>query len=256
MRIYQVVQADMPLMDNARQYIECIFLSNIKHHMGKNIKKFEVCSLCCYAILSNRSGRSKNTYMQEIFLKLIEQLNGSVFTLLALLFVAFWAIFKIGRIVETFGMFKDKNTDLDKHVSTMKDSLSAIKATTDLLYQAHLSTVKSHSPLSLTEKGFEISQFLKLEEVVSSHWALIEKYISKKNPVNPYDIQVVTMDIAPKIFEKLFSDSERNAIKEYAYNTGVNLLEIYPIIGIISRDRFLVENGFSVSEVDKHAPKS
>lgn len=193
--------------------------------------------------------------MQEVFLKLVEQLNGAIFTLFLILLLAFWAIFRIGRLVETFGLFKEKNTDLDKHVSTMKDSLSAIKATTDLLYQAHLSTVKSHSPISLTEKGTDISNTLKIEEKVSTHWNAIKKAIDKRNPSNPYDIQVVAMDMAQKCFDAVFSEEEKNEVKVYAYNSGINLLEIYPIIGVIVRDRYLAEKGFSASEVDKHAPK-
>ncbi len=52
--------------------------------------------------------------MTEIILKLIEQLNSSVFMLFGLLLVAFCAIFKIGGMASKFKNFekdRDKTSD-------------------------------------------------------------------------------------------------------------------------------------------------
>lgn len=203
--------------------------------------------------LGYRENPHKN--MSAIFLQLIQQLNSAVFVLVAILIIAFWAIYKLGGIVNTFDLFKNKNSELDKHVETIKENLATIKATTQLLYDAHLSTVKAHSPISLTEKGMQISTDLKLAEKVGIHWDEIKDKITKRAPANPYDIQVVAMDIARACFDSIFSEAERNEIKLYAYKTGNNLLEIFPIIGILARDKFLEESGLTPKAVDEHTPK-
>ncbi len=179
--------------------------------------------------------------MEAIFSRLLEQLNSSVFTLLAILAIAFWVLYKLGGIVATFTSFKDKHKDLDGHIGGMKETLASIKATTDLLYQAHLSTIQSHSPVSLTDIGKTISDDLHIDEKITKHWNRIAAAIEERNPSNPYDIQTVSMDIARDCFDVIFSEAERNEIKSYAYEKGKNLLEILPIIGILVRDRFLKE---------------
>lgn len=193
--------------------------------------------------------------MEAIILKLLDQLNSSVFTLVAILLVAFWAIYKLGGVVKTFEDVKDKHKEMDTNMSGIKDTLSSIKATTDLLYQAHLSTVKSQSPLSLTPKGATIAQALSLEQKISEHWTEIRRALETKNPSNPYDIQVAAMDIARECFEVVLSEQEKNDVKLYAYEAGMNLLEIFPIIGILIRDAFLKEKGIAVSDIDHHIPK-
>lgn len=192
--------------------------------------------------------------MEAIIAKLIETLNSSVFTLLVLLVVAFLATYKLGGIVKTFGVFKDENDGIKKEIGGMKDSLAKINATTDLLYQAHLSTVQSRSPLSLTSKGESISAAIRAPMKVDTHWSSIKLLVDQKSPNNPYDIQTVSMDIAKQCFEKIFSADEQNEIKSYAYKIGVNLLEIYPILGVLIRDRILKERGLTPAEVDKHDP--
>jgi hypothetical protein len=192
--------------------------------------------------------------MEAVLTKLITDLNGSVFVLIVILGVVFWAMYKIGGMTTMFSGFKEKNNALDKNVETIKDSLANIKATTDLLYQSHLTTIKSHSPVSLTEKGLKISTQLKIEDKVSVHWDKISKFIDKKSPVNPYDIQIVSMEVSRECFDRIFSIEEQSEIKSFAYKTGINLLEIFPIIGVIVRDRFLTEKGISVDEIDVHDP--
>lgn len=192
--------------------------------------------------------------MIEIFLALIKTLNSSVFTLILILVVVFWLLYKSGGWVKSYKDFENKSEKFDTKIDLIKDSLSSIKATTDLLYQAHLSTVKTHSPISLSEKGSEISKAINAELKVNNHWEIIKQEVETKNPVNPYDIQTVSMDIARNCFEKIFTEQEQNEIKTYAFSIGLNLLEIYPILGIIIRDRFFREKDIKAEEVDKYNP--
>lgn len=192
--------------------------------------------------------------MLEIFLKLIEQLNSAVFVLIAILALAFWAIYKIAKMITLFNGFKEERTEIKTDLTDIKNNVAKTTATVDLLYQSHLSTVKSHSPLSLTEKGKEISDALKLEEKVANHWSEIKNKIEEKNPSNPYDIQTASLGMARDCFEAIFTNEERNEIKQHAFKIGLNILEFFPIIGIIARDKLLSERGINLSEVDKHNP--
>jgi hypothetical protein len=192
--------------------------------------------------------------MPSIILKLIEQLNGAVFVLVAILAIAFWSMYKLGGIIKTFNFFEKKNENFDKAIDEMKTNIFSIKATTDLLYQSHLSTIQSHSPISLTPKGITISSELKMEEKVINHWDEIKNEIDKKSPSNPYDIQTISMELAKNCFEHVFNEKEKMEVKSYAYKTGANLLELLPIIGIIVRDKYLKEKGISTEDIDAHAP--
>lgn len=193
--------------------------------------------------------------MESIFLALIQQLNGAVFTLIAILIVVFWLLYKSGGWVKSYKDFENKSENFDKKIDSIKESIFKIQATTDLLYQEHLSTVKSQSPISLTEIGKEIAVAIKAEEKVNDHWDSIKREVDKHKPDNPYDIQTVSMDIARNCFEKIFNEQERDQIKTHAFKIGINLLEIYPIIGVIIRDRVFKEENILPEEVDKHKPK-
>lgn len=192
--------------------------------------------------------------MQTILLELIKQLNSSVFILVGILITAFWALYKIGGIVTDFKNSKEKQKSTDDKIDsyndkiyenfrTITDSLSDIKATTKLLYEAHLRTVKSKSPLSLTEKGEAIAKDIELNEKVNKYWDSIkEKRKNELKSNNPYDVQRWALDNAQQFFNDFFKKEEQDEIKIYAYKNGVNLLEIYPIIGVLIRDKIFDNN--------------
>ncbi len=192
--------------------------------------------------------------MEAIFLALIQQLNGAVFILVLILLVVFWLTYKSGGWVKSYNDFEGKSEKFDNKIDLIKESIFKVQATTDLLYQAHLSTVKAHSPISLTDKGKKIATDISAELKVNNHWEDIKREVDRKNPANPYDIQTVSMDIARNCFERIFTAQEQSEIKNYAYGIGMNLLEIYPILGVIIRDRVFKEGNIKPEEVDKHTP--
>ena len=194
--------------------------------------------------------------MEAVFLSLIGQLNGSVFTLVVILVLMFFVVYKLGGVVKSYKDFESSKEKNETKMDDIKTSLAKITATTDLLYQSHLSTVKSTSPLKLTDKGVQVSTAIGAEEKVANHWEEIKKVLEGKHPVNPYDIQVIAMDIARRCFDKIFTPAEQDVAKTYAFKTGLNLLEIYPVIAIIIRDKIFQERNMSLGEIDKHDPSS
>lgn len=192
--------------------------------------------------------------MPAVFLALIEQLNSSVFVLVAILVVMFWLVYKSGGWVQAYKDFQDKNGKTETKIDSMKENIALIKATADLLYQAHLSTIKANSPISLTERGKQIGDAIKAEMKVASHWSDIKAMVQSKNPTNPYDIQTIALEIARNCFDKIFTPQEQDEVKTHAYNIGLNMLEIYPVIGVIIRDKFFQEEGIATEDVDRHDP--
>lgn len=190
--------------------------------------------------------------MTQILLDLIHQLNSAVWALIVILLVAFVAVYKIGQIVIKFNLFKDENKDIKTDIKEISTTLSKINATTDLLYQAHLRTIGSHSPLNLTDIGKTIGQDLQFDEKLANHWNEIKSaYFKEGNFSNPYDIQITALQNANDVFNNFFEDKEKDEIKLYAFEKGFNLLEIYPIIGIKIRNKLMQENGIKLEELDE-----
>lgn len=183
--------------------------------------------------------------MDTLFLALIGQLNSAVFTLLLILAVAFFIVWKLSDLFSQFRHQKEKNAKLDTNLDSIKDSVASIRATTELLYQAHLSTIKSQSPLSLTDVGITIAKDLDMQEKINRHWEKLKPLFEGKKLENPYDVQTIALQFAPSCFEQVFSEDEKSQIKLYAYRNGKNLLEILPIIGILIRDKYITENHIS-----------
>lgn len=192
--------------------------------------------------------------MESVFISLIQQLNSSVFVLICILVLCFWGAYKVGGIKTYFTETKDKNDKIDGKIDSIKDVLSKVQATADLLYQSHLLTVQRQSPISLTPLGEEIVRMVSVDAKLNEHWDAIRNQIGQGNPQNPYDIQTVSLSIARDCFDRIFTQTEQNEIKNFAYSRGLNLLEVYPVIGVKIRDKILQERGLTVDAVDQHAP--
>ena len=192
--------------------------------------------------------------MVNLFLKLIEQLNGSVFILTVILMFAFFLTYKIGGVIKSFCGIESRNDKFEKNIDGIKDDLADIKAVNKIIYKHFTDTVKGQSPISLTEKGEKIADKTGLKEKIINHLEKIKSFINIDDLNNPYDIQTESLDKAQKCFENFFTEQEKSKIKLHAYKKGVYLMEIYPIIGVIIRDIILKEKNISINEIDKHNP--
>jgi len=73
--------------------------------------------------------------MWEVILKLIEQLNSSVFVLLLILIIAFLVCYKAGGIVNSFKSFKEDNKSVKDRIEDVKETLlSKIDSVKDKLF--------------------------------------------------------------------------------------------------------------------------
>lgn len=192
--------------------------------------------------------------METIFLTLLQQLNGALFILVLVAIVCFWCVWKLSAVVTLFHGFTEERKETKEDLRQIRIDISKIEGTVHLLSTKYLSTIQSQSPLNLSEKGQEISRELQSEETIASHWESIRKQIEEKAPLNPYDIQTVSLDVARDCFETIFSEAEREKIKSYAFNKGMDLLEIFPILGIQIRNLYLKEKNIRGEDMDSPAP--
>lgn len=192
--------------------------------------------------------------MQEIVLQLIAQLNSSVAILMLLVILAFWATYKLGGILKSFNFFEKNNSKFESNIDTIKNDLSEAKATVNLLYQAHLKTIESHSPINLSEIGKKISSEINAEQIVINHWDEIKSKIDSMNVNNPYDVQTISLDLSKGYLQTILTEDEKSKIKNIAFEKGMNLLQIYPILGVIIRDKILQEKNIKIEDIDKHDP--
>ena len=194
--------------------------------------------------------------MNEIFLKIIEQLNSSVIILLLIIIWAFIVVFKVWKLTEKFFWYDSKHKNAESKLDDISSKIHDISAKVNIVYENYSLTVKRQSPVSLTSIWEKISSDLSIKDIINKYWIDIEKYLNKKNLKNAYDIQVSSMDLTDIFFEKNFSEDDKSNIKNYAFKNWYNLIQIFPILSVIIRDKYLRQRWFELSEVDKHDPKS
>jgi hypothetical protein len=189
--------------------------------------------------------------MQDIFMKLIEQLNSSVFVLLAILIFAFYAVYKIGAWKQLFLTHSDR---IEK-VERISDTVISIQTKLDLIYQYSNpnATVRSTSPANLTIIGHEIVKKINAEDIFRKHAIKLIGIVEGKGPQNAYDIQRVAFDVCKKEFLNLLNENELKVVKEEAFSRGLLVEDIMAVFGILLRNKILEDKKIPIADVDKHA---
>lgn len=187
--------------------------------------------------------------MTDIFLKLIEQLNSSVFVLLGILVVIAWLLFRIGRLSEQFSHHKTKIEKVD----VLSDKLIELKVKVDLIYQNTNpnKTVAAVSPISITDNGKQIANKINADHILRKYIDRLSALVEAASPKTAYDVQTASMATAKEKMMGLLNADEINAIKAEAYARGLLVEDIMAIFGVLLRDNILQKKGWSVAEVDK-----
>ena len=190
--------------------------------------------------------------MTEIFLKLSDQLNSSVFVLMALLVATGYALLKIGGWTERFSHLNQK---IDGALSLEK-TVIRLEQLTELIYNNTLKTpfIKSFSPIVLTHTALEASASIGFDLLLKREFSKLSGLVEEKSPKNAYDIQVESMRVASEQFPGVLNDIELLNAKEYAYSKGLRLEDLYSVLGVLLRNEILKSKGISFSEVDEHSP--
>jgi hypothetical protein len=190
--------------------------------------------------------------VEIVFSKLIDQLNSSVFILLALIALSGWILYRGGRWTERFASHGEK---LDG-IAPLTEKVTRLEAKVDLIYQ-HVNpnrAVQAYSPISLTDVGRDISAKIKAPSILERCYPSLKNHPEIISAKNAYDIQMACMRIARAEFEKCLNEDELVAVKLEAYNRGNLLEDVLAVFGVLLRNRVLEEKGIPVSEVDRHQP--
>ena len=118
--------------------------------------------------------------MTEIFLKLSDQLNSSVFVLMALLVATGYALLKIGGWTERFSHLNQK---IDGALSLEK-TVIRLEQLTELIYNNTLKTpfIKSFSPIVLTHTGLEASASIGFDLLLKREFSKLSGLVEEKSP--------------------------------------------------------------------------
>lgn len=190
--------------------------------------------------------------MEEIFKKLIDQLNSSVFVLLGILAASYWAVGHIARLIEKFSHHQTKIEKFDG----LHDRMVELKIKVDLIYQNTNpnKTVAAASPISLTPIGKEIGVSISADKILEKYVGQLSDLVNASCPKNAYDVQVAAMAVVKEKMMQMLNADELNAIKAVAYSKGLLVEDVMSIFGVLLRDVALKQKGFPVSDVDKGPP--
>ncbi|MCR5588108.1 MAG: hypothetical protein K6F72_00670 [Bacteroidales bacterium] len=145
---------------------------------------------------------------------------------------------------------------IDRAMDEIRRDISFLKSAFDIYKTNPPSPLaQSHSPVSLTKKGEEVSEELGAEEMIAKNWDKIYKALEEDVcDKNAYDIQQYCMETSTVELEKFLDPESIEKIKLYAYKAGMPMAYYAPIFGIPIRDKYLERKGISVEEVDKNDP--
>ena len=180
--------------------------------------------------------------MHTLLAQILEQLNSSVFVLIAILWVCFWMVYRVGMWTEKFSTHSKKIDASDDQLKSHFQNMAHITARLDLIYANTLKTplVMAHSPLSLTETGGAASEAIGLGRVVSREFNKLANLINEKSPKSAYDIHLQCMRVAAEQFLQLLNESELSRAKDFAFANGLQLEDLAPILAVLLRNEILM----------------
>jgi len=189
--------------------------------------------------------------MQALLLKLIEQLNSSVFMLVAILAVVLILVYKSGSMMTVFSHHQKRLEKFDG----LNDKLVRVETKVDLIYQNTNPNrlVAAASPIAITASGQEIARTIGAAEIFKKYAGQLAAVVDKASPQNAYDIQVAAMSAAKEKMMALLDANEINTVKAEAFAKGLLAEDIMGIFGVLLRDHILKAKGIPVADVDKHA---
>lgn len=190
--------------------------------------------------------------METVLLKLVEQLNSSVFVLILMLIGMMFAIFYIGQWKERFCSHEGR---LGK-VEDLSEKIIQIATKVDLIYDRTnpKPMTQSYSPISLTPLGKENADKMQAQQIFERIKGDLVRFVENANPKNAYDIQTVSMNVIKIHLLRLLNEEELIRIKNLAYQQGVLVEDFFGIFGVILRNHILEQRGIPISEVDKCDP--
>lgn len=205
--------------------------------------------------------------MEETINKIIiEHLGLSVFIFLVVIvgivLVSIWChtiYLKVKKIDELpCDKHQDKMATHDNAVTRIETAITYLTKEIDnaisTFQRQNIKTdgfTQTHSPLSITEQGWEMVRRLGLEEMFEDNWPRIKELINGGVPnKNAYDIDDFCIKTAVVFPEKFLSGANIAVLKDDAFKNGLTLTSYMKVVAVMARDRYFKENGMK-SGIDK-----
>lgn len=191
--------------------------------------------------------------MENIFNSLATHLNSSVFVLLGILFSSFVVVYKMAIFL---GKWQERLFSQDKRldkVESIYEKVVMLETKTQLIYENtnRNRAYMTASPIKLTDIGIDIVKKIEGDKMFMRYSSRLKENLEEKNPVHPYDIQMVSINVAKGVMPKIANEADINAVKQQAFEYGILDEDIWGIFGIFLRDKILEERGLLVADVDK-----
>jgi phosphopantetheinyl transferase (holo-ACP synthase) len=184
--------------------------------------------------------------MKDLFLELYQ--NPSFFALL--IFVAAVAFYAAWQASKHLTKCEMRHSNIDGKISAIGEDVKMLveKIVGNALLQAK-------SPITLSDKGKLVAEEIEAEKIFAAHSNELIKKVEEEMPANAlaYDIQEAAFKVAQSELPKLITKKEMAIIKDSAFNRGDNILMMWPIFGVILRDKILKDKGIELSETDKQS---
>ncbi len=182
--------------------------------------------------------------MQILVSKLIDELNSSVFVLLAMLAASFLMAFRIGKWTQQFSHQDQKINSLQG----LSEKIIVLQTKVDLIYQnTHPNkVVGSFSPISLTETGLSIARRVDASKILDLYFEDLDSLVQAQQPKTAYDIQVAAFGIVKERLLPLLDPTTFTTLKNEAYSNGILLEDILMIFGVLLRNKILMHSGISM----------
>lgn len=114
---------------------------------------------------------------------------------------------------------------------------------------------QKHSPLKITEEGYETVKRLGLDKMFQENWDRILELCKKElQSDNPYDIQKFFIEQAVVFPEKFITNIQIDYIKLDAYKTGYDLTSYMKVFAVMARDKYFELKEIDEDDIDKYDP--
>lgn len=154
---------------------------------------------------------------------------------------------------------KTHNEKIEKHgiaVKSLETSIEYLNKNLERinsqLSNTGVSLTQQHSPLSISDRGWEVVKLLGMDKMFENNWSRIKKLIDEGvTTKNAYDINEFCIKNAVVFPDQFLQQSEIDVLKNDAYKQGLTLMDYMKVIAVMARDRYFKENSINIEESKK-----